>query len=453
MESTKTELLVNPHRLRDSVRRLFDGTPDRVISEMLQNSQRAKASTVRIKTNSSGFSFEDNGHGIEGTDGFYKLLCLADSGYSEQVEKDQNPMGLGFASLLANEQVKTVTIQSGGLSLEIECERWWREIDYYSTWASRLQNCNFFSGFLVIVTCHPTFVNAIHNCLPTEISGIKSGSWQEQIQRFPALGYEDILEIKIDDQTVYTWLPPGYYAQELVTEFEWEGAKIEVYNPTEFSKELKFVSWYGQLIPVSDRMPFSFLVTVRGANPLVPKAPVRDSLVENEAKASLVKAIADAIFRELCSLESNKITVHNIETLYKLDFQRAINECPYFIASPCLSYERGQNSEEVDSTGESKVFLSHNYPVLIENKVRVILSDEPEAEIVEYHYGISSFVDCLKAVGITPYQVDVGSIFDRVIYWKPGKPNPEANNKTNTNWFYGRGHWAIGQDNEIDNLQ
>ena len=70
-------------RLLTKASRLFTGTLDGRIIEILQNARRAGATEVRI-TNKNGFvTVEDNGSGIED---FQRLLDLGGSGWDEQLE-------------------------------------------------------------------------------------------------------------------------------------------------------------------------------------------------------------------------------------------------------------------------------------------------------------------------------------------------------------------------------
>jgi hypothetical protein len=86
---------VNP-RLLTKTDRLFTGSMEGRIIEILQNARRAGATEVRI-TNKDGFvTVEDNGSGI---DDFQKLLDLGGSGWDEKLEQGEDPAGVGLFSL------------------------------------------------------------------------------------------------------------------------------------------------------------------------------------------------------------------------------------------------------------------------------------------------------------------------------------------------------------------
>jgi hypothetical protein len=107
---------VNP-RLLTKADRLFVGSAEGRIIEILQNARRAGATEVRI-TNKGGFvTVEDNGSGIED---FQKLLDLGGSGWDEKLEAGEDPAGVGLFSLAP---IKVVIV-SGNRRTVIDKEGW-----------------------------------------------------------------------------------------------------------------------------------------------------------------------------------------------------------------------------------------------------------------------------------------------------------------------------------------
>ena len=95
---------VNP-RLLTKADRLFIGSVDGRVIEILQNARRAGATEVRISNKDGLITVADNGSGIED---FQKLLDLGGSGWDEKLEAGEDPAGVGLFSL-APRQVEIIS--------------------------------------------------------------------------------------------------------------------------------------------------------------------------------------------------------------------------------------------------------------------------------------------------------------------------------------------------------
>ena len=104
-------------RLLSKADRLFTGTVEGRIIEILQNARRSGASEVRITNEKRVVTVQDNGSGIED---FQKLLDLGGSGWDESIEAGEDPAGVGLFSLAPRE----VTIVSGDKKIVIDPEGW-----------------------------------------------------------------------------------------------------------------------------------------------------------------------------------------------------------------------------------------------------------------------------------------------------------------------------------------
>ena len=104
-------------RLLQKATRLFTGTLDGRVIEILQNARRAGATEVRISNKDEIVTVQDNGSGIED---FQKLLDLGGSGWDEQLEAGEDPAGVGLFSLAP----RKVTIISGGRQTVIDKDGW-----------------------------------------------------------------------------------------------------------------------------------------------------------------------------------------------------------------------------------------------------------------------------------------------------------------------------------------
>jgi hypothetical protein len=107
---------VNP-RLLTKADRLFTGTVEGRVIEILQNARRAKATEVRISNKDSFVTVEDNGTGIED---FQKLLDLGGSDWDEKLEAGEDPAGVGLFSMAPRE----VTITSKDRQIVIDKDGW-----------------------------------------------------------------------------------------------------------------------------------------------------------------------------------------------------------------------------------------------------------------------------------------------------------------------------------------
>lgn len=116
MNTTTIQATVNP-RLLQKASRLFTGTMEGRIIEVLQNARRADATEVQITNAENLVTVRDNGRGIEE---FKKLLDLGSSGWDDAIELSEDPAGVGLFSLAPRE----LTIRSQGKMLTI-CDDGW----------------------------------------------------------------------------------------------------------------------------------------------------------------------------------------------------------------------------------------------------------------------------------------------------------------------------------------
>ena len=107
---------VDPRLLTKSDR-LFTGTVEGRIIEVLQNARRAGATEVRINNKDGFVTIQDNGSGIED---FQKLLDLGGSGWDEKMEAGEDPAGVGLFSLAP----RKVSIVSGNRKTVIDKDGW-----------------------------------------------------------------------------------------------------------------------------------------------------------------------------------------------------------------------------------------------------------------------------------------------------------------------------------------
>lgn len=109
------KLQVNETRLVKNLALAFSSNTT-FIAELMQNARRAGASVIQITYTAEKADgkmegtlvIEDNGGGIKN---WQDLLSIADSGWSEGIQEEERPYGMGFFSCLATAQ--SVKIESG----------------------------------------------------------------------------------------------------------------------------------------------------------------------------------------------------------------------------------------------------------------------------------------------------------------------------------------------------
>lgn len=104
-------------RLLAKAERLFTGTLDGRVIEILQNARRAGATEVVISNSDGVVTVRDNGSGIED---FAKLVDLGGSGWDAAFEQSEDPAGVGIFCLAG----KNVTIRSRGMRTTIDGDGW-----------------------------------------------------------------------------------------------------------------------------------------------------------------------------------------------------------------------------------------------------------------------------------------------------------------------------------------
>lgn len=104
-------------RLLHKASRLFTGTIEGRIIELLQNARRAGATEVQITNAPGTVTVQDNGRGL---DDVARLLDLGSSGWDPALEASEDPAGVGLFCLAP----RRVHVRSRGQSLQIDADGW-----------------------------------------------------------------------------------------------------------------------------------------------------------------------------------------------------------------------------------------------------------------------------------------------------------------------------------------
>lgn len=142
-----TKTLINENRFFEKVAPFMFNEGD-MLPEIIENSLRAKASKVTIKTDKENLVVLNNGNVLEN---FSNLFIVAQSNYDEGVEESQKPAGMGVLSIISNS--KQVTFESGNKSICIESEKYFNDANYRSTLLDSIQTIeNVVEGMKITAT-------------------------------------------------------------------------------------------------------------------------------------------------------------------------------------------------------------------------------------------------------------------------------------------------------------
>lgn len=433
--------LVNPHRIRHTIRRLFSGSVAEILSELLQNSQRAGARTVTVTARDGNFTFEDDGHGITGLGGFHTLLRLADSGYDNPAVSDQDPMGVGVNSLLASDRVTAVTVASGGTAVDIDTARWWSDPEYFETWADRVRVSDFPArGLALSASVSGEFVREVSKWLST--AGL---SWHDDGRR-PARGYDGILDVTFNGEPVDTSLPFQLTHAEVDIVGEYEGCPVSISAGGNYSA----IVWYGQIIHFPSNKPFSgfsFVMHVQHGRPVNPMSPARTGIIEDAKLSALVSWVEDRIFEHLCNpARRDTLSPEFVRACHQLDRERAARVSPVFVASPYTGAadQYFSSTDDVSATGNAEVVAYGEGRLLVCERIEV--RDGSGEVAFASAYGLDGF---LPLLGRQAYRLDCGSAKRAdvaQVVWVPGSPVADTPHGA---MFRERGHWALSGSNGV----
>jgi hypothetical protein len=387
--------LINIVKLRASIRRMFTNDIHEALAELFQNSQRAKAKTVTMSALFTTLIYEDDGHGIKGIKGLETLLTLGGSDYDQKVIEDQNPMGLGINALLTMEDVKTVNIESNGIGIEIDAQRWWDDPTYWQNWRGLVYTPKDQSPFKVTAKFNNTWaINKVNELTNRPIyQGFNT----------PGKGYEGLLNITLNGKAIDTSTPSWYTDnQDLIYKGEYLGNKIFIRKG--YTHGGLVINWYGQLINV---MLDGFLVylEVRQGRPLEPKAPVRKGLVLDRKFEALLGFIKDRVFSEALRQAQGKPLSEVFQGLRELDRERFDKD---FINCMKVNPYEGYYTEEEEK--DNLIFLKAKPPRVIENLI--VHWKETEEELK----GLETFANSLP---FDIYEERHGQVTGEDIHWYP----------------------------------
>jgi hypothetical protein len=466
-------LMVDQRGFGEVLRKTFQNSATEIISEILQNSQRAGATEIRFDTSAETGSVVviDNGSGIlplEAADAdlasvgldlelqaWAKLLRAMDSHYRDpQVAPNQTPLGVGILSIIAASDVAKVVFRSNGKRAEIDTAAFWGNNDYWETWLKRLEDdpdSAGASGFIIEISATERFVRSFEERLGDDEKSV-------------AIGYQGILAVFLNDAATNTALPAKYSHPDKVlfktvyTDEEGLQHPLTVYRPVRDSfyhptpnKIGNTVFWYGQKIGAEDLKElfgkFKFMLEVRHGKPVTPVAPTRRCLITDHKVTRIKEFIENEVFEFVKNPDNReKIDYVLFDTIFKANREKARREidlvavAPAFEALPehCGSIGEFASLRYVPSSGPAGMkFMT--YAEIAAQNVEIVKddvfyldtnTDDASEEPLCWQsadYGVASF---LPTFGREFYHLVIGDaerLPVKQIWWKPGlTPHPEA---------------------------
>lgn len=435
MSSSQITDLINPMRLRLGIKRAFTGDIGEILSELLQNSQRAGARNVQITTDDSGFIYQDDGRGLRDEADFEAIVKLGESGWDQQIEEEQQPMGLGLHSLLAHEVVESVCFTSNLLSLKLDAKRWWTDEQYAVNWQDNLKVISFpASGLNIGVTCSKG--------LTEDLVRVLTGN--PQFTRSPAQGYYDLLNITLNDAVVQTNIPHPALPQIPLIETEYQNNRLVIglHDKSCYSTTTGlWINWFGQMIEVLQHSHFNAYLEVRHGRPINPMAPSRRGVIKDQALQGLLNFIRDALAEYFTQSPASEINALALQGFYR-DYPKQARNLPVFVAARRKPYESGNDVGEATRSFTPEVFTYEHPQLLLAEDVQVVQED---GKVFSDTNGLHTF---LELIG-TAYEVlaaDQSRLSIQHLWWKPGAPIPLLEGCSLI--FHEAGQWGFGTEKE-----
>ena len=281
-------------RLLTKAGRLFTGTLDGRIIEILQNSRRAGSTQVNI-TNKDGFvTVCDNGSGI---DDFSKLLSLGDSDWDDTMEKSEDPAGVGIFCLASRE----VTIRSGNRKVCITEKAWTGEP------VELLKDSVSIKGTILVFKDEPWEFDiverhAVFTGMAVIVDGqkcVRERFCSEKAVLHPVLGCKIEVRYKKSLNEWHGCFRSGYYSKDILVNFHGQVVAF-TYSPVSDSELAFLVDMTGD--PTSIRLML----------------PARTQLIENEAFEELKAAIEIEGYRFIQKQGSHKLPFKEYERANEL---------------------------------------------------------------------------------------------------------------------------------------
>ncbi len=274
------------------VGRLFNGSLDDILTELLQNSRRAGASCIAITADLHAdqpiLTITDDGHGIADPS---SILTLGRSDWSDDTRRREDPAGMGVFSLAG----RAVTIRSFSRPAA-------------AGWRADIPADGWDSGQPVNV-CADAITGG------TRIAFAMPKRWRLQIaQAVGRVARHYPLPVSWNDTEVErrAWLADGVYIEE------WNGSRIGVVReaPSHYRRADPCLNFHGLtigcelpvVVEVDRGRHWTVRVDILDTPDLQLVLPQRKEVVQNDALTALRAAAHAAIFRAIAAAGSHRLS-------------------------------------------------------------------------------------------------------------------------------------------------
>lgn len=418
--------LINTDRVRSSIRRLYQNDIAECLSELFQNSQRARARRVDIWTCEEGFTYRDDGYGLlAGVEGFHTLLNITESNFDNETITDQDPMGLGIHALLAHDAIRQVTFASGNYRLSLDTKRWWADRDYTHWFEQLVELQEPVKGFEVSVSADAKMVQ--------KLKQVFTNSTYPYRKTGPAEGYEGYLEITLDGAKIDTRLPHWARIEQPLIKTSYQGSRLTIGFDCVYGAHNSSVNWYSQVIELDFHSGFKFPLDVRSGRPVNPLSPTRRGLIKDAAYEALIRTVFDEIFGFVFDTNNRtQVKPAYIAACFRMDGERARLESPYIVAAELLPLDNPSSLEDLDCTGDYELFTYDSVPRLLAEGVTVL---DREGQKREDEHGLSSFIKLVGKCYVFKHG-DPSRLKVESLWWKPGRHVRK--------FLHEPGEWGVG---------
>lgn len=349
--------VINENRMLKLVHNFFEH-PAMLITELVQNAVRAKASKIDISIGEGTLVVRDNGNGC---DSHEPLLTLAESCWDAEVEENEQPAGWGLFVLYC--LAKEVSITSRFGTLTIDTASFFNDAAYRERALSAgglVDTSKTAEGFTISATMDSRKMK--------QISGIS----HNRLQYFP-------IDITLNGESVVREsVAEEYKDYSIKTQYMGNDVFINpkrIYTLADWLQSLDVI-WYGMLIPAPRYSGNRGIINVTQGAPLTPVLPFRTTIKQDEKFTEFGEFARQKIV-EYCTKRINskaKDMDALIQTMGELATQEELDQLDYYIVNEEEPYydtghSPAHSTDRIVARGE-RVFTEDAEITMVENGER-----------------------------------------------------------------------------------